>query len=195
MADYKISPETSVEELAVRGLLSQRALKVLQRAHLLTVRDIAVYHSEDARYLALGGCGLKTRREFNQLIKDTYGTLKVDDFGRNGSWGRSKAKSEACSWQEQWLADNEAVDEIESMTLFGVAAELERAGKLSPANRRFYVKCRKYAAFIREQKGIPRIVSDLTQHRWFLAQSTAKLSKNHAALFEELCEEIGFYPI
>lgn len=185
MQENEILPETLVEELAVKGKLSRRALTVLQRAGLSTVRDVAAYHKEDARYRTLGGCGLKTRRELNQLIKDAYGSLQKQNLEVR------KPQPVSGSWQARWMAETDENGDWEEMELTGVAEEMALCGHFSPYDRRYYAKCRNYAAFIRERNGIPQILADIEQHRWFLQQRQSSLSERRAALFAELCNEIG----
>lgn len=185
MQENEILPETPVAELAVKGLLSRRALKVLQRVGLSTVRDVATYHKEDARYRTLGGCGLKTRRELNQLIKEAYGSLQKQKLEVQ------KPEPVSGSWQARWMAETNESEDLEDMELTGVAAEMASYGHFSLYDRRYYAKCRNYAAFIRERNGIPQILGDIEQHRWFLKQRQSPLSERRAALFAELCNEIG----
>lgn len=186
MSSHPITPDTPVEELAVSGQLSLRALKVLQRAGLQTVRDVAAYHKEDACYRTLGGCGLKTRRELNGLIKAAYGTLQVR------TTAVTVPPKMPQSWQARWLAD-EASDNgsLEEMELTGVAADLEQQGVLTLADRRYAARCREYALFIRDRHGIPQTLPDVSMHRWFLQQSQSALSAHRSALFHELCRELG----
>lgn len=189
MLENEFTPDTVIEELAVKGLVSQRALKVAQRARLVTIRDVAAYHQQDPRYKTLGGCGLKTRRELNQLIKGAYGSLRVQISEKETQVPR--VQPESGSWQDQWLAEDDGEENLNDVILTGVAAELDQIRPLSEYERRYYVKCRDYAAFIRERKGIPQVVSDIEQHRWFLQQSQSTLSARRAALFDELCQELG----
>ena len=189
MFNGEITPDTPVEELALHGVLSKRALKILHSAELVTVHDIAVYHQNDPRYTTLGGCGLVTRREFNRLIKSAYGSLKVKPLNSKNSATRAPKEK---GWQAQWLEMAEGTDDIMQMELTGVAAELEYLhGPLSVHDRRYYLKCREYARFIRQRNGVPEAVTDIALHQWFLQQCQSSLSRHREALFTELCQEIG----
>ena len=189
MTVKKIEPDTPIIELAICGILSQRAVNILEHAHLSTVREVALYHRTDPRYKLLGGCGLKTRRELNNLIKEAYGTLRASLAEPNDVSQSSEPKAK--SWQTQWLEAHENDVLTEEIPLTGVAAEFEVLGRLTRLDRNFYAQCRAYATFICKRRGIPQSVSDLELHRWFLLQLQSVLPERRAAMFYELCQEIG----
>lgn len=184
---------TSLEQLYVEGRLSQRALKCCRQARLLTVRDVALYHRDDPRYLTLAGCGKLTRRELNALIKEAYGRLAL-----------TKAQLEECapapaaegSWQQRWEAagaPTQAADWANTDIPQNCAAgEWQEEGTLTKGDVAFLKKCEAYAELILSQKGVPHSTADVALHQWFLKQWNAhtSLPPHRKTLFEELLQKL-----
>lgn len=184
MQEVEITPATTADELLLGGVLSVRAHKVMQQASLVTVRDLAAYHRDDPRYLTLGGCGKKTRREFNEVIKTVYGTLTLRKIPPLES-----DEAAAGSWMARWTAQTE--EEGIAVDADSIAAEWENEGTLTQTDRRYYRQCRDYLELIEQRKGIPDSLADLRLHRWFLLQLQSELRNHRALLFNELCERLG----
>ena len=196
----------SLEQLYVEGLLSLRAIKCCRQAHLLTVRDVALYHRDDPRYLTLAGCGKLTRRELNGLIKEAYGRLALTKAQLADS---APAPTDEGSWQSRWEAATSSIkgatSSAQAVTAYAkaaasavdipegsVAAEWEEEGTLTKSDAAYLRKCTAYADLIRSRSGVPYTAEELALHQWFLKQwnSQTSLPPHRKALFEELLQKL-----
>ncbi len=187
-----MNSQSSLEQLYVEGRLSQRALKCCRQARLLTVRDVALYHRDDPRYLTLAGCGKQTRRELNMLIKEAYGRLALTSAQLEEP---AMASVEEGSWQSRWEAAASAVqDTVASVDIpqGSAAAEWQEEGTLTKGDVAFLRKCTDYATLILSQRGIPHSTAELALHQWFLKQWNAQTSlpPHRKMLFEELLQRL-----
>lgn len=187
-----MNSQSSLEQLYVEGRLSQRALKCCRLARLQTVRDVALYHRDDPRYLTLAGCGKLTRRELNTLIKEAYGRLALTNAQLQES---AMAPSEEGSWQSRWEAAASAAKETVptvDIPQGSVAAEWQEDGTLTKGDVAFLKKCEAYATLILSQRGVPHSTAELALHQWFLKQWNAQTSlpPHRKALFEELLQRL-----
>lgn len=187
-----MNSQSSLEQLYVEGRLSKRALKCCRQARLQTVRDVALYHRDDPRYLTLAGCGKQTRRELNTLIKEAYGRLALT---RAQLEEPATTSAEEGSWQSRWeAAASSAQDIVSSVDIpqGSAAAEWQEEGTLTKGDVAFLRKCTDYAALILSQRGIPHSTAELALHQWFLKQWNAQTSlpPHRKVLFEELLQRL-----
>lgn len=178
-----MQPLTPLEALHVEGQLSLRALRCCRAAGLQTVRDVALYHHNDPRYLTLAGCGKLTRRELNGLVKQAYGRLALRKAELEGTSSQPVAEP---SWQQRW--EQAEADVQQAFIPDSVAQEWEADGTLTASERNYARQCAEYAEFIIGSHGIPSSPADIRLHQWYLRQRSAMstLGERRLALLNEL---------